>query len=104
MNGEINLSLKRGLSQLRTEFIGHNKPDNMVDFKTFHQSLMHKIEKNEVLALLETKSNKQDTEVTMKATDVIHKQIKHIAVILIEILRKDLIKYEESQKPKNSGK
>jgi len=104
MNSEITLSLKRGLTQLRNEFILHNKPENSVDFQTFNNSMKHKIEKSEVLSLLENKSNTQDTETNMKATDILHKQIKHIVVILIEVLRKDLLKLHHNGKTKNTNK
>jgi hypothetical protein len=61
----------------------------------------NKIEKDEVLSLLETKSNTQDTSTAMKATDILHKQLKHIIVILIEILRRDLSNFTH---PKNTSK
>ena len=60
--------------------------------KTLEKSLLHKIEKNEVLALLEFKSNINDTETNMKATDVLHKQIKHLIMLIIEVLRREVSK------------
>ena len=50
------------------------------------------MEKNEVLALLEFKSNTHDTETNMKATDILHKQVKHLIMLIIEVLRREVSK------------
>lgn len=104
MRGEINFALKRSLNQLRTEFVAQNDPNNMVDYKTFNSFVNNKVEKGELMSLLQLKSNVQDTEINMKATDILHKQLKHVLVLLIEVFRKDLLKFEQNKKPKNSGK
>jgi len=33
----------------------------------------------------------------MKATDILHKQIKHLSVMIVEILRNETAKYEQNQ-------
>ncbi len=49
--------------------------------------LMQKVDKQEVEALIDLKSNKHDTDQTMKAMDIIHKQITHMIVLMIEIVK-----------------
>jgi hypothetical protein len=42
------------------------------------------------------KSNKKDTYSNMKAIDILHKQIKHLSVILVEILRKEAMEFSKA--------
>lgn len=64
--------------------------------------LWSKIEKQEVLSYLESKSNVKDTQETMKAIDILHKQIKHICVILIEIMREKVFEFTKSTESENA--
>lgn len=69
------------------------------------ESLMSsKVERAELTTALEIKSNKIDTNINMKAIDILHKQIKHLAVILIEILRDKTMKYMKSENSESALK
>jgi hypothetical protein len=48
---------------------------------------MQKIDKLEAEAMIDLKSNKQDTDMAMKALDIVHKQITHMIVLMIEIVK-----------------
>ena len=51
------------------------------------QLLGVKADKWEVEAMAEAKSNKADTELLMRDVDIMHKQMTHVAVLLIEIFK-----------------
>jgi len=40
---------------------------------------------------LDKKSNKIDTQSTMHSIDILHKQIKHLSVLMVEMLRIDVM-------------
>jgi hypothetical protein len=58
------------------------------------------------MTMLDLKSNKTDMHTNMQAIDILHKQIKHLAVMLVEMLRKDTLKHikvpENEQTVKNN--
>ena len=85
MTDETRLTVKRELNQMRLE-IKQNNGENNVDWKTFNSIIRTKISRDELWTYLGTKSNVSDTDANMKATDIIHKQIKHITAILLEVL------------------
>jgi hypothetical protein len=70
--------------------------------------LSSKVERQEVLSYLENKSNIKDTEDSMRAIDVLHKQIKHLCVILVEIMRQEVARFTtgggaDASKQKNTA-
>jgi hypothetical protein len=58
--------------------------------------LTTKVEKSELVSIADMKSNKKDTYSNMKAIDILHKQIKHLSVILVEILRKEAMEFSKA--------
>ena len=63
------------------------------EIRDIHRGLEAKIDRCEVMALLGLKSNVKDMEVSFRSSDILHKQIQHLSVILIEILRHETDKY-----------
>lgn len=49
--------------------------------------LTKKADRADLTALLEIKSNKIDLEQTMNALDTVYRQVQHVIVILVELLR-----------------
>lgn len=48
---------------------------------------MQKADRKDIDALNDLKSNKVDTESTMKSIDILHKQITHVIVLFIESVK-----------------
>ncbi|CAI2383375.1 unnamed protein product [Moneuplotes crassus] len=96
---EIFSAVKKGIKEVRNEMKMNNSKENTVTFKDVDDIISGKVERSELISLLDFKSNKIDTDTSMKAIDILHKQIKHLSVILVEILRKDSLKM---LKPKDS--
>lgn len=46
-----------------------------------------KADRTELEAVIEQKSNKIDTDLVMKGLDIVHKQITHVVVLLIEVVK-----------------
>ncbi len=46
--------------------------------------LMSKVDKAELEAVIDMKSNKSDTDLAMKGIDILHKQVSHLIVLLVE--------------------
>lgn len=101
---EINSLVQESHDKMRTEFMSHHSPDNLVDYKTFNEFLKGKVDKDEFENSLQDKSNLQDVERNLNAISTIHKQLKNVGVLVFEILRRELMKYEEKAKTKNGGK
>ena len=58
-----------------------------------------KADKTEVHALLNLKSNIKDTQTSMITCDIIHKQIKHLSVILTELVKNEYEKHTKTKEP-----
>ena len=100
---EIKNSVRKNIDQLKTEF--KSKGDEWkTDNKKINRVIEEKADKTEVLSLLNTKSNVKDTDANMKAIDIMHKQIKHLSVIMVEILRFETEKYNKHSKTLNQSK
>ena len=59
--------------------------------------LRNKADKSDVTHLMDIKSNKIDTENTMRSIDIMHKQITHIIVLLVEFLKTNVKGSKESE-------
>ena len=51
-----------------------------------HNLLDEKIDKGELVHLLGLKASKLDAETALNSVDVIHQQVRHLIVILVELL------------------
>jgi hypothetical protein len=49
--------------------------------------LLSKVDKIDLDRVVEMKSNRSDTEQAIRAIDVIHKQVSHIIVLFIEMMK-----------------
>lgn len=58
-----------------------------MDSNELRKILLTKVEKSELEAVINIKSNKSDTDLAMKGLDIIHKQITHIVVLVIEMIK-----------------
>ena len=74
-----------------------NSAANAIKMEDIEDIISTKVERSELVSLLDIKSNKVDTQTNMQAIDIIHKQIKHLTVLLIEILRKEAMKHIKTQ-------
>ena len=82
---EIKLAVKKATSYLLNE-IKKSTDKGYVNKDTVLDMIWDKVDKIELFTLLEHKSNKNDVETGLKAVDIMHKQIKNVTVILLELL------------------
>lgn len=61
-----------------------------------------KIDKEEMLGFLEMKSNKNDMNLTQKSLDMLHRQSKHLMVLIIELIRQTSSKYNDNIESRNA--
>lgn len=50
--------------------------------------------------LKEAKTNKYDTDMQMKCIDIMHKQVTHMSVLLVEILKQGITMKTENETTK----
>ena len=58
-----------------------------MDSNELRKILLTKVDKSELEAVINVKSNKNDTDIAMKGLDIIHKQITHMIVLIIEMIK-----------------
>lgn len=97
IDSEIKSAVRKGIKDLRNELIMKNSAANAIKMEDIEDIISTKVERSELVSLLDIKSNKVDTQTNMQAIDIIHKQIKHLTVLLIEILRKEAMKHIKTQ-------
>ena len=81
---DIKLAVNRASSYLTNKLKTENK--GYVNHDTVLDMISDKVDRIELMALLGHKSNKNDLETSWKAVDVMHNQIKNIAVTLLELI------------------
>lgn len=89
---EIKNAVRKGIERVKLELIARGDGQEG-EIKNMHRGLEAKIDRSEAISLLGLKSNVKDMEVSFRSTDILHKQIQHLSVILIEILRHETNKY-----------
>jgi hypothetical protein len=57
-----------------------------------------KVDRSELEALNDLKSNKNDTDLAMKGIDILHNQVLHIIVIVIEFVKASLATASDNEK------
>ena len=90
---EIKSAVRKGIKEVKNELFAKNRSSSTVTIEDVEEMLSSKIERTELEYVLDLKSNKVDTQSNMQAVDIIHKQIKHLTVLIIEILRKEVMKF-----------
>ncbi len=48
---------------------------------------MSKVDKFDLEAVIDMKSNKTDTDLAMKGIDIVHKQVTHMIVLIVELTK-----------------
>ena len=103
-------------SALKSRLLSENNIDKMKlelnskgnqyhnEIREMHNIIDSKADKSQMMSVLELKTNTKDTARNMQATDIIHKQIKHLSVLLIEILRHETEKYTKVKEPEHFHK
>ena len=56
-----------------------------------------KVDKTELYEHIKMKTNKSDTEMQMKAIDIMHRMLNHISVIITDILKQQLNQQNETK-------
>lgn len=67
-----------------------------LDNNELRRLLISKVDKIDLDRVIEMKSNRTDTEQAIRAIEVLHKQVSHIIVLLIEMMK---ISTQSSQSP-----
>jgi len=66
--------------------------------------MMSKVDRVDLDAVIDLKSNKSDTDLAMKGIDIMHKQVTHMIVLLVELIKSvmnTLSIHNDSDKTKN---
>ena len=93
---EIKNAMRKGLDKIKYE-LTNSGSTNAAEVKHLRDELDEKVSMGELRSMLSFKWNIQDIDTNMKATDILHKQIKHLSVMIVEILRNETAKYEQNQ-------
>ena len=93
---EIRTSVRKAINSAKNELQFKYSGGNLVNDNDVKDLIKSKIERSEVLSYLEVKSSKQDTQNTVNALDIMHRQLKHLCVIIIELLRQEVAKYTKN--------
>ena len=75
-----------------------------VDAQELKKIMMSKVDKVDLEAVIDTKSNKMDTDIAMKGLDIVHKQVTHLVVLIVELIKScmnSLSIYNDSDKTKH---
>jgi len=73
------------------------KPENNEARESLIKVLNSKAAQSEVEMLKEHKTNKHDTDMQMKCLDIMHRQVTHMVVLIIEILKQGIVTKTESE-------
>lgn len=52
--------------------------------------LMSKVDKVDLEMVIDMKSNKTDTDLAMKGLDIVHKQVTHMIVLVVELIKSSM--------------
>ena len=66
--------------------------------------LVEKVDKTELEQMDNNKSNKSDTQLTLKAIELLHKQVMHVVVLLIEVIKTMIPNAQENEKVREKKK
>ena len=58
-----------------------------VDAQELKKMLMSKVDQVDLEAVINMKSNKADTDIAMKGLDIVHKQVTHMIVLVVELIK-----------------
>ncbi|CDW89243.1 UNKNOWN [Stylonychia lemnae] len=88
---DIYQAVRRATHHLTKQTDGQtNITDNSSSFEEIKQQMNIKVDRQELQDIANQKSNKKDTELSLRWIDIIHKQLKQIAILITEILKQDL--------------
>ena len=102
LNNVIDMEIKSAIRKQMSSF-KHSTTSkaptvtNGVTFKEIDDLMVNKVDRSEMELVLNLKSNKTDTNTNMVSIDIMHKHIKHLAVLIIEILRSKTMRYLKSE-------
>ena len=51
---------------------------------------MSKVDKVDLEMVIDMKSNKNDTDLAMKGLDIVHKQVTHMIVLVVELIKSSM--------------
>jgi len=74
-------------SQIKSQTIQKNQYQENQNITDIMHNLIKKANLSDLQTLNDLKSNKIDTEQTMICVDILHKQITHLIVLLIETMK-----------------
>lgn len=93
---KITDTVNRSYQQLKNDITVKYRGNNITTKDEVLKLMNTKVEKEELLCYLNQKSSLKDSYETRKGLDVLHQQIKHICVIMVEFLRQEVSKYTNS--------
>jgi len=85
MGPEIAVQTNKAMNHLSNE-MKKNSGKGYVNRETVLEMISDKVDKIELLSLLEHKANKNDMETNMDSVEVIHRHVQNIITIILELL------------------
>jgi DNA polymerase family B len=58
-----------------------------IDSQELKKIMMSKVDKVDLEMVIDMKSNKTDTDLAMKGLDIVHKQVTHMIVLVVELIK-----------------
>ena len=92
---EVALVIRKNTKEMQRQLLSllGGKPLEMDEVKSL---MAQKADRTDLASVAEAKSNKVDTEVSLKGIRVLHKQIEHLIVLVIESLRSSIPQAKET--------
>ncbi|CAI2358729.1 unnamed protein product [Moneuplotes crassus] len=94
---EIKKAVHENIIKIREEVKNQMSETHKSEIRILKDLVSKRPDRNEFLKFLGTKSDKSDTEINKQVGDILNKQIRHLTIITLELLKKNLDKYTLKQ-------
>jgi frataxin-like iron-binding protein CyaY len=85
LDRDVKLAVKNATNYLSNE-LKKSSGKGYVNREAVLELISDKVDKVEMMAMMEFKGNKQDLETNMSAVEMVHKQVQNLVTILLEII------------------
>ncbi|CAI2387263.1 unnamed protein product [Moneuplotes crassus] len=92
---QVSKKITKSYKKLKEDVKVKYKEENITTKPEIDMLLSSKVEREELVKCLKTKLNIEEHELAVQGLDTLHKQIKHICVILAEFIRQEISKYNK---------
>ncbi|CAI2361510.1 unnamed protein product [Moneuplotes crassus] len=93
---------RKEVNKIRAEINQNKLGGGKIDLDDIKSMVEDKINKEELMTLLNFKANKEDSKNNQKALEMLHKQSKHLVVLIIELIKQASTKFTNSEETRNA--